>query len=158
MRGRADNAYLHGLFKSGFAGGETPVGRVGIMSFYGIADVVGEDSHLWHLRNILLERAFFDRQGRVSCCPPLSVDEYVGIDLLQRCCHLIHCLDVMYGHEVETETVDMIFLCPVFHGIDNEVTHLLAVGGRLVATSRSVAVAPVRAVAVIVAGGREREI
>ncbi len=61
-------------------------------------------------------------------------------------------------HEVEAESVDMVFFCPVFHRVDDEVAHLRSVGGCFVAASGCVGVGAVGAVAVVVAWRGEREI
>ena len=64
----------------------------------------------------------------------------------------------MDGHEVEAETVDMVFIRPVFHRIDDVVAHLLKVGGRLVAATGCVGIAAVVPVAVVVAGSGQFEV
>ena len=53
----------------------------------------------------------------------------------------------------ETESVDMIFRCPEFNGINYKVAHLPAVGSRLVSTSGCIAVCAICMVAVIISGG-----
>ena len=56
----------------------------------------------------------------------------------------------MNSHKIETETVDMIFVSPVFHGVDYEIRHLFTVRGGLVAAPRRIAVRSVRTVTVVV--------
>ena len=48
---------------------------------------------------------------------------------------LVHCVDVMDGHEVETEAVDMIFLHPPFQGLDHIFAEHLLLGSGLVAAA-----------------------
>ena len=52
----------------------------------------------------------------------------------------------------------MIFVGPIFGGIDDEVAHLLEVGGRLVAASGGVGIFAVVPVAVVIAGSGELEV
>ena len=153
-----DDANFDGLFVAGLAGSEAAVLGVAVVTFDGVADVIGEDSHLRHCRDVLLEGAVLGGQGRVAGGPAFSVDEDVRVDFLEGGGNLVHGLRVMDGHKVEAEAVDVVFLCPVDNGVDNEIAHLLALGGRLVAAARGVAVAAVGTMAIVVAGSGKAEV
>ena len=158
VRRRGYDADFHGLLVARLAGGETTVFGVTVVSFHGIADVVREYGNPLHLVYILFEGASLGRQRRVAGSPPFAIDENRWVDFLELGGDFVHRLDVVYGHEVEAEAVDVIFLRPVFHRVDDKVAHHLAVRGGLVAAARGIAVAAVGAVAVEVARGREREV
>ncbi len=158
MCGGSHNADLDGLLVARFGGGEAAVFCFAVVSFDGVADIIGEHSNAVHLRHILFQCAALCRQRRVAGCPALAVDENRRIDFFQFRGNLVHSLYIMDSHKVEAEAVDMIFLCPIFHRVDNKLTHHLAFRGGLVAATRGVAVASVGAVAVEISRSSEREV
>ena len=66
--------------------------------------------------------------------------------------YLVHCLDVVDAHEVEAETVDMIFLDPILHALLHKVAHQLFVGCRLVAAARAVGIFAFGCLAEVIVG------
>ncbi len=85
------------------------------MSFDSIAYIIGEHGYTVHLSHILFQGAAFRLQRRIASSPSFAVYEYARAQLFQFSGHTVHGLCVMYGHKVETETIDMVFFGPVFH-------------------------------------------
>ncbi len=109
------DADFHSLLISGLTGCETAVGGIAVVSLNGIAEVVGEHGDACHACHILLESSLFCGQRRIAGSPALAIYKNRRIDFLEFTGDTIHCLYVVDTHEVEAETVDMEFLCPVFH-------------------------------------------
>ena len=63
-----------------------------------------------------------------------------GIDAVDGFADLVHRPDVVTTHQVEAETVDVVFADPVFHRLDHELPHHGLIGGRLVATAGAVGI------------------
>ena len=128
------------------------------MPFHSIAYIIGEYCHTSHLTHILLERTLLRRQGRITGSPAFSVYEYGGVYFFQLDSHLVHSFYVVNGHQIESETVDMVFIRPILHRVDYEVAHLLALGGSFVTAAGRIAIAAVGTVTVIVAGSSKRKV
>ncbi len=158
MSCRGNNAYLHRLFRARLTGGKSTIRGIGVMAFDSIAYIVRENSHTIHKSNIFFQRAPLGREGRSSSCPTLTIDHYTWIYAPQGVGHGIHGLDVMYGHKIKPESVDMILPGPICHRIDDIFTHHGTVRRRLVAASRGIGVCPVGIVAVEIAGRGERKV
>ena len=105
------------------------------MSLDSVTDVVAEHRHALHLRHIFLQRTTFNGQRAVACCPSLAINHCIRIDGAHLCRHAVHRFYVVDCHQVEAESVDMIFLCPILYRVHDIVAHLTAVGCRLVAAS-----------------------
>ena len=140
MGGRSHNADLDSLLVAGFTGREASVGSIAVMTLDSIADIIGEHGYALHLGYIFFQGAAFGGQRGVSGGPAFAIYEDRRIDLLEFGGDTIHRLGVMDSHKIETETVDMVFVGPVFHRVDDEVRHLLALRRGFVAASRCVAV------------------
>ena len=158
MRRRADDSDFHCLLVAGLTGSEATVGGIAVMAFHGVAYVVGEHCYALHFRHIFLKGTASGVERRRPCRPTFAVDEYRRIYFLEFGRYAVHRSRVVYGHEVEAEAVDMVFLSPILHGIHYEIGHLPAFRRRLVAASAGIAVAAVGIVAVVIARSGEREI
>ena len=152
------NADFHRFFLPRFSGCKSTVFSTAVMTFHRITDIIAEHGHTFHLRHVLLQGTAFYRKRTVACRPAFTVNHGIRVDGAKFFGHTGHCFRIVNSHEVEAETVDVEFLHPVFHGVDNIVAHLLAVGSRFVATGRSVAVSAVGTMAVIIARSCKREI
>ena len=115
MRSGSHDTDLDSLLQSRLAGGEAAIGGIRVMSLHSIAKIIREYSYILHLAYILLQRATLNSKRGVSGSPSLAINEDRGVDLFKLSSDIVHCLSVMNRHEVETETVDMIFICPIFH-------------------------------------------
>ena len=83
MCGRSHDTDFHGFLVAGLSGSETAVLGIAIVTFDGIADIVGENGDAGHFVDILLECALFGGKRRISGSPPLAVYENRRIDLLE---------------------------------------------------------------------------
>ena len=105
---------------------------------HGITDIVAERADLVKHVCIRLECDFLCRICRSLSGPTLAVDHHIRIDGMQALADLVHRVDVMDGHEVETEAVDMIFLHPPFERLDHVLAEHLLLRCSLVAAARAV--------------------
>ena len=137
MIGSSYDTDLNGFLKSRFPGSESAVGSICIMAFHSIAKVIGKDCHIRHLRYILFQCPPIFLKRRIAGCPSFAINEYRGIDLFELGSYAVHGLRVVDRHQIETETVDMIFLGPIFHGIHDIIGGLFQIrGGFVAATGR----------------------
>ena len=89
---------------------------------YRVTDVVAECTDLVEHVCICLEGDLLCRVCRCLRSPSLAIDHDIRIDCVEALADLVHGVDVMDGHEVETESVDMILLHPPLERLD----HVLA--------------------------------
>ena len=82
--------------------------------------------------------------------PAFTVNEAFRVDGVQCLFDRLHGSYVMQCHQVEAETVDVVFRCPVDHGIDHVFTVHRTLGSGLVAAAGAAAVITGQSVAVIV--------
>ena len=80
----------------------------------GIANLIGEGCDTWHLVDVGFHAELILRIGTSACAPSLSINKYGGVDAVNHLANLIHRLNVVYPHEVKTETVNMVFINPIF--------------------------------------------
>ena len=120
----------------------------------GVTHLVAEGGDARHLADIGLHGQF-SRISATAGTPTLTIDE----DVAGQCSpDGVHRLDVVHAHQVEAETVDVVLVHPVFHALDHELAHALALAGRLVATTAAVAVGAIGILAVVVVGTGELEV
>ena len=117
------------------------LGVVGERTAQGVANFVGEGSNARHLGDIGLHTQQFVRIGTRACTPALAIDEDGGVDVVNHPANLVHSLDIVNAHQVEAETIDMVFVYPVLYRLKHKAAHHGLFGGRLVATAGAVAVA-----------------
>ena len=145
MADGTDNAKLQRfLFRN--AAQPTGLGIVGERTAQGVANLVGEGSNARHLGDIGLHTQQFVRIGTRTCTPALAIDEDGGVDVVNHLANLVHGFDIVNAHQVEAETIDMVFVDPVFHRLQHEATHHGLLRGSLVATAGAVAIARRRTV------------
>ncbi len=152
MTDTAGNAELDVLFLAGNASQERALGVVAERAAQSVAHLIAEGGNAGHLRDIGLHAQLFLRIGTAAGAPPLAIDKEVGVDLVEFGAHGIHRLDVVAAHQVEAESVDTVFVGPVFHRLDDELSHHGLFRGRLVAAARAVAVFPIGRLAEIIVG------
>ena len=85
-----------------------------------VANVVAERSDLVHHMGICLEGDLLGRISRRRSRPAFAVNHDIRVDGVEALADKVHGLDVMDGHEVEAEAVDMIFLHPPLERLDHE--------------------------------------
>ena len=101
----------------------------------GITYVVAECADPLKHVCIVLEGNFLGRICNCRSRPAFTVDNNIRVDGMKPLADLIHRFDVMDGHKVETETVDMIFLHPPLQGLDHIFAEHLLLGSGLVAAA-----------------------
>ena len=79
---------------------------------YGIADIVAESTYPVEQMGIGLQGNLLCGVCRGHRCPTFSVQHDIRVDGVEALTDDVHGLDIMNGHEVEAEAVDMIFLHP----------------------------------------------
>ena len=103
-----------------------------------ITKFVAESSNTWNVRHICLHRQFLF--GICGCfgCPSFSIEQSHGIDGNGSITNLIHRLDVVDTHQVEAESVDVVFSHPILDTLYHIGLHHWAIGSRLVTTTRTI--------------------
>ena len=84
-----------------------------------ITDIVAERTDPVKHMGIDLQSNLLCRICRSHCCPTLAVDDNRRIDCMETFANLVHCVNIVDCHKVETETVDMVFLHPPFERFDH---------------------------------------
>ena len=87
-----------------------------------VTDVVAECADSIEHVCVRLEGDLLSRIRRSLRSPTLTVDNHCRVDRVETLADDVHGLDVMDGHEVETEAIDMVFLHPPLERLD----HVLA--------------------------------
>ena len=109
-----------------------------------ITDIIAECADLVEHMSVGFERDLLCRECRSLSSPAFAVDHDCRVDGMKTLADDIHCLDVMDGHEVETKTVDMIFLHPPLERLDHIFAEHLTLRCSFVAASRAVEICSVR--------------
>ena len=124
-----------------------------------VADGVVEDRHGAdalaagnNLGNIGLSGLEFRAQRGAAAGPALAVEDRLGVDGVDRLLDGLHGLDIVQGHEIEAEAVDVVLLRPVGHGVHHVLAEHDPLGGRLVAAAGAVGGGAGGVVAVVVIG------
>ena len=124
----------------------------------GVAHVVAEGSYAVELTGVGLHGEFLSRIGARACAPSLAIHIYVWVYLVEGLAYEVHGLYVVNAHEVEAEAVDMVFPCPVEHGLYHELPHERFLAGGLVATAGAIGYLAFLCGTVVVAGVGEVEV
>ena len=133
------NAILQTLLAVGQPDKEATLGIVVERSAQSVPNLVAEGGNARHLRDIGLRAQPTGRQGARPRAPPLAIDEDGGVYGVEHLTYLVHGLDIVHTHQVETETVDMVLLRPIANRLQHEAPHHRLLGGCLIATARAVA-------------------
>ena len=88
-----------------------------------IAHIIAESTDTLELLGIRLHRQFLGRISTAACTPSLTINIDAGIDAVYHLTDSLHGFDVMNTHQIETETIDMIFVYPVFHALQHKLAH-----------------------------------
>lgn len=94
---------------------------------HGVAEIVAENGDALHLADMIPHGPFFRRQGRVGRKPAFAVYKDRRVDLRQFFPDAVHRFDVVYSHQVEPESVDMVLLRPEFDGFDDVMPYIIAI-------------------------------
>ena len=100
-----------------------------------IAHIIAESTDTLELLGIRLHRQFLGRISTAACTPSLTINIDARIDAVYHLTDSLHGFDIMNTHQVETETIDMIFVYPIFHALLHILTHERLFRSSLVATA-----------------------
>ena len=78
-----------------------------------IAHIVAESSYAVKLLGVGFCSQFLCRISTLSCAPSLTIYIYVRIYGVESLANEVHGFDVVNAHEVEAETIDVVFLSPI---------------------------------------------
>lgn len=92
------DADFHSLLIAGLTCGESTVGGISVMTLNGIAEIIGENGYILHLRYVLLQSSSLYCQWGITGSPTLAIYEDGGVNFLQLFSHLVHSLRVMNRH------------------------------------------------------------
>ena len=138
MLDSSDNSEFNAFFSTGNSGEESSFMVIIERTTQRITQFVGESGNTGHLESIGLHS---QRIPRILWClrsPTFTINNDRRINGIDCLADFIHCLDVVNAHQVEAETVYMIFFNPVEHGFDHILTHHGTVACRFVAASRTI--------------------
>ena len=108
---------------------------VGEGTAQGVADLVAESCDAWHPVDMGFHGELLLGIGAAACTPAFTIDIDRGVDGIHHRTDLVHRPDVVDTHQVETETVDMVLVDPVFYALQHELTHHGLVRGSFVAAA-----------------------
>ena len=131
-------AGLDALFAAGQTGQKGSLGVVAERAAEGIAQVVTEGGDTRHLPYVGLQTQFLLRISTAAGTPSLTIYKYRGVDLVDSMAYGVHRFDVVYAHEVEPQSVDMVLVDPVAHAFNHKLPHHWLLACSLVAASRTV--------------------
>ena len=105
---------------------------------HGITDIIAECADPVKHVCILLESYLLSRVCRRLGSPALAVDHDIRIYSMETLADFIHGINVMDSHEVETESIDVIFLHPPLERLDHVLAEHLLLRSSLIAASGTV--------------------
>ena len=101
---------------------EAGVLQLEVIALDGVAVLVVEEGNAGQFIGVLLVRAKY-ASWMVPHFPAFTEDDDRRINLVERFAYGVHRLNVMDPHQVETEPIDSIVLCPVRHRVDDVLAH-----------------------------------
>ena len=136
-----DSAYdteFHALFVIRPTGNHRSFAVVRPRAAQSISHIIAERTNTRHLADIGFHCHQFSRVVGSSGCPSFAIKKQTLIYLIELFANGIHRLIIMNTHEVEAETIHMIFFHPITYGLQDELTHHGALAGSLIAATRSI--------------------
>ena len=115
-----------------------------------IAHIIAESTDALELLGIRLHRQFLGRISTTACTPSLTINIDARIDAVYHLTDSLHGFDVMNAHQVETETVDMIFVYPVFHALQHKLAHERLLRSSLVTAAGTVRILSILGLAIVI--------
>ena len=152
------NTKLNALFFPGDPGKERSLMIIIKRTTQRITNFIGKGGNTRHFTGIDLHCQRITRILRCFRCPTFTINNDRRIYSTDRLTDFIHRLDVVNAHQVETETIDMVFPDPVKHGFNHIFTHHRPVACRLVTTSRTIGQRTIRLLAIKISRYRTFEV
>ena len=115
-----------------------------------ITHIIAKSTDAMELRRISLHRQLLCRISTASCTPSFTIYINRRINLIDSRTNLIHRLDIMHAHQVETETIYMIFIHPIFHALYHKLAHQWSFRCSLIATTRTIRILTISCLAIII--------
>ena len=152
------DAKLDALFKARQPGQEGSLVVITERSTQGIAHIIAESTDAVELAGIGLHGQLFGGVGASPGTPTLAIHIYGRVDFVEFLADEVHGLDVVDAHEVETETVDVVFVHPVQHRLYHKLAHEGFLACCLVAAAGTIRHLAVGRHAEVIAGVGEVEV
>ena len=105
-----------------------------------VAHLVTEYRYARHLVGIRLHGQLIVRHLGSTCSPPLAIDKDAWVYLVQLRTDFVHGLYIVYPHQVEAETIDVVFVHPMKHRLDHVLAHHGPVACGFVSTTRRIGI------------------
>ena len=144
------DAKLEALLHIRHSGKESTLMVVAERTAQCVPHIVAESTDAVQLTCVRLHRQFVGRVGTAAGAPSLTIYIYAWVYLVYGSTDIVHRHDVVYTHEVESETVDMVFVHPIFHALQHILPHQRLFRCRLVAAARTVGILTVSRLAIVV--------
>ena len=135
---------LHALLMTGVAG---KIGRLGVVregTAKSITHLIGKSTYTRHAVCMRLHGTKAIVYGRRTGGPSLTVDGDGRVYLVQFLAYEIHCLYVVYSHQVKAETVYVVLFHPIAYALQHELAHQGTLAGSFIATTRSIGIVATR--------------
>ena len=143
VRDSSSDAKLYALLMAGNTRQESTLVMIRERAAQGIAHIVAKSGNARHtIRMFLISQLILIITQRADG-PALSISDDAWINLVQRLTQLVHRLDIMDRHQIKPETIQMIFLGPITHRLDDVFPHHRMIAGGLISASRAVAKASI---------------
>ena len=115
-----------------------------------ITHIIAKSTNTMELWRISLHCQLLCRISTASCAPSFTIYINRRINLINSRTNLIHRLDIMHAHQVETETIYMIFIHPIFHALYHKLAHQWSFRCSLIATTRTIRILTISCLAIII--------
>ena len=111
------------------------------MAFQSIAERIAEKCKSRNIGGIWLRGHFIAVFGHSGIHgPSLSIENDIRMGFVNFCDDLVDRFGVDQSDKVKTETVDVVFVCPVFDRVYNILSHHGTLGGSVISTVGAVGV------------------
>ena len=111
------------------------------MTFQSVAERIAEKCKSRNIGGIRLRGHFIAVFGHSGIHgPSLSIENDIRVGFVNFCDDLVDRFGVDQSDKVKTETVDVVFICPVFDRVYNILSHHGALGGSVISTVGAVGV------------------
>ena len=140
------------------SGKESTLGIIAERTTQAIAKLIAKCGDAGQAVNIVFHRQRIHRQLRRTCSPTFSIYINSRVYFVYSFTDGTHGFQIVNAHQVEAETIDMIFVHPVFHTFHHIFTHHGTLRRCLITTPRSIGKIPFRCLTIKITGNGTLEI